>query len=92
MKKFAAFLLLIAVWLSACGSSAPIASSVSPTLVNQLLAATLPPASLSQTTANPTAKAVAAAAPVSRKLHATNPASVKLSSGKPQLVEFFAFW
>lgn len=92
MKKFVALLLLIAVWLSACGSSAPVAPDASPTVVDQPLTATLPPASLSQSTANPTANAVPTAAPVSRKLHATNPATVKLASGKPQLVEFFAFW
>ncbi len=35
---------------------------------------------------------VAVATPRGNDLHATDPGTVNVASGKPQLIEFFAFW
>lgn len=43
-------------------------------------------------TPTPTRTALPAPAWVSAKLEATDPDSVELAAGKPQLIEFFAFW
>lgn len=71
--------------LAACGGSAvvaaptdaPIADSPAPALESPTAA----PAAPSEPTAN-----------IKAGLVATDPTTVTLAAGKPQLVEFFAFW
>jgi hypothetical protein len=40
----------------------------------------------------PVEEPVAVATSRGNDLHATDPATVNIASGKPQLIEFFAFW
>ncbi len=66
--------------------TAPPARSDAPTPGNVAQPqSTLPPAPALPPTEAP-------AAEVSQELHATDPGTVNLAAGRPQLVEFFAFW
>jgi hypothetical protein len=53
--------------------------------------ATIPQPTAPPPTAAP-ATATAAALPADRPFVATDPGAVQLAAGRPQLVEFFAFW
>ena len=97
MKKFLFVLLITGLTLSACGSATPSAPAVktqaaAPTaaiLVNTVSA----PAANSQAAAPTVASAATAVTKkISTVFTPSDPKSVKLAAGKPQLVEFFAFW
>lgn len=84
--------LALVLGLAACNSvaEAPEAGSgVAPES-----AAVAPATEASATAAVAPATKASAAAPVAVKtaLEATDPATVQLAAGKPQLIEFFAFW
>lgn len=75
---------------------APTAAPALPTKSNAPVAApTSAPAAVEPTVeVKPTETAEAAPTPhaVKAELEATDPSTVQLAAGKPQLVEFFAFW
>jgi ABC-type Fe3+-hydroxamate transport system substrate-binding protein len=95
--------LLVVFVLSACTPTASVPSPVAPTLEPQPAApepVTAPneataivPVAPEATETEPPAEG-AAVVPTSRgnELEATDPATVSLATGKPQLIEFFAFW
>jgi outer membrane biosynthesis protein TonB len=58
-----------------------------PAGVESQLTATLPPTQSTDPTDQPDPKPTARA-----ELHASDPSGVTLAAGKPQLIEFFAFW
>ncbi len=98
-KTYLTLGLLIVFVLSACTPSASAPPLPTPTLAPQSAApaplADEMPAEVPATAviSEPT-EAMVVALPTSRgeELHATDPETVNLASGKPQLIEFFAFW
>jgi len=101
-RKIILTLSLLAVFLlSACAPSAPaptptpILPPVAPEPVENQEAPVAPTVAAQAATAQPTDGPTAVAiVPTSRgnDLHATDPVAVNVASGRPQLIEFFAFW
>jgi hypothetical protein len=92
MKKWLYVLIGTSLLLAACAPAvAPIPTPTSgPTSTETShLTSTALPTVEPRVTSGPTATK---APVISKKLHATKPESVQLAAGKPQLVEFFAFW
>jgi uncharacterized lipoprotein YajG len=77
MKKSLLMSLMFAIMIAACSTPAP-------TLPASVVSTKAPAAS--QPTAAQPAK------PISTEFTPSDPKSVKLNAGKPQFVEFFAFW
>ncbi len=96
MKKILFIILTATILLAACATPeptlpAPAVSTKAP-VVSQPTSApavvnTAPP---QPTVAQPTT--VQPAKPISKEFTPSDPKNVKLNAGKPQLVEFFAFW
>jgi hypothetical protein len=85
--------------LTLVGCSPAVVSPPADTPMTQSPSATTRPATLAIPTQEPSATVLAPATlsqepiPTTRRgLHATDPGGVMLASGRPQLVEFFAFW
>jgi len=82
MKKILFMILISTILIAACSTPAPTppapaVSTKAPAVVNT----TVPP---------PTP--IQPPRPISTEFTPSDPKSVKLNAGKPQLVEFFAFW
>jgi hypothetical protein len=98
--------LLIVFILSACTPATPApetppdaAPEVAPVENSQEEAPPAPEATVAEApaaapteTEAPVEEPVAVATARGNDLHATDPATVNIASGKPQLIEFFAFW
>ena len=108
MKKTLFMILITAIMIASCSTPAPTlpapaANTQAPAVSTQAPAMSQPtsapsvvntappqPAPPQPTAAQPTA--VQPAKPISKEFTPSDPKSVKLAAGKPQLVEFFAFW
>ena len=93
-KTFLTLGLLIVFMLSACTPPDP-----APVEATQEEAPPAPEATEAEApvvapteTEVPVEEPVAVATSRGNDLHATDPATVNIASGKPQLIEFFAFW
>lgn len=92
------WLMMLGLLLAACAPTvvAPTTAPVAPPTSNAPAAApTSAPATAEPTVeVQPTEAVEAAPTPhaVKTELAATDPSTVQLAAGKPQLVEFFAFW
>ena len=79
MMRKPIYLLAIALLVAACGSSSEGASGPTPTVAALVV--------------EPSAAPTASAGPeIKTDFVATDPGTVELAAGRPQLVEFFAFW
>jgi hypothetical protein len=76
------YLALLALALAACAPATKPTTQAAPTQQAATLAPSEPPGQ-----AAPTAQAV-----ISTEFTPSDPAQVSLAAGRPQLVEFFAFW
>lgn len=93
MKKFLFVLLIAGLTLSACASATPANTSPAPAVNTQAAApATVAPAANTASASTAVSAATAAPKKISTVFTPSNPKSVNLAAGKPQLVEFFAFW
>lgn len=100
MKKILFMILITTILIAACSTPAP--TLPAPAANTQAPAVSLPtqPTTASQptsapvvvNTAPPQPTAAQAAKPISKEFTPSDPKNVKLAAGKPQLVEFFAFW
>ena len=90
MKKTLFIILSMMIVIAACSTPAP--TLPAPAVSTQAPVAsqpTLAPAGANTTAPQATAKVTKA---ISTEFTPSNPKTVKLNAGKPQLVEFFAFW
>ena len=100
MKKTLFMILITAILIAACSTPtptlpAPIANTKSPAMSQptQAPAVSQPTsAPVVVNTAPPQPTAAQPAKPISKEFTPSDPKNVKLAAGKPQLVEFFAFW
>ena len=80
MRKLLFFFALVAWLVTACATTAPVSPSSTP-------------AAQSGNTPSPQVTGAPSQEPtVETGFTPSDPATVKLAAGKPQLVEFFAFW
>jgi PBP1b-binding outer membrane lipoprotein LpoB len=100
MKKTLFMILITAILIAACSTPtptlpAPIANTQAPAVSQptQSPAVSQPTsAPVVVNTAPPQPTAAQPAKPISKEFTPSDPKNVKLAAGKPQLVEFFAFW
>ena len=100
MKKTFFMILITAILIAACSTPrptlpAPIANTQAPAVSQptQAPAVSQPTsAPVVVNTAPPQPTAAQPAKPISKEFTPSDPKNVKLAAGKPQLVEFFAFW
>jgi len=91
MKKIVFASLISAMLVVACSATQP--TPPAPAVNPQAPAVSQPtsaPAVVNATPPQPPAAQLAK--PISKEFTPSNPKNVKLNAGKPQLVEFFAFW
>lgn len=91
MKKTFFMILITAILIAACSTPrptlpAPIANTQAPAVSQPTSAPVV------VNTAPPQPTAAQPAKPISKEFTPSDPKNVKLAAGKPQLVEFFAFW
>lgn len=89
------WLLLVGLMLVACAPAT--SSQVAPPAPSAATTAPSKSPTVSETATGSAAPTEAPAAaptkkPIKTELEATDPTTVKLAAGRPQLVEFFAFW
>ncbi len=95
MKKSLFVLLLAGLMIAACASATPSATLPAPAVNTQAPVVSQPtqaPAAAAQPTTALQSTATKVVKPISQEFTPTDPKSVKLAAGKPQFVEFFAFW
>ena len=103
MKKTLFMILITAIMIASCSTPAPTlpapaANTQAPAVSTQAPAMSQPtsaPSVVNTAPPQPTAAqptVVQPAKPISKEFTPSDPKSVKLAAGKPQLVEFFAFW
>jgi len=91
MKKTLFMILITAITIAACSTPAP--TLPAPATSTKAPAAGQPTsAPVVVNTAPPQPTVAQAAKPISKEFTPSDPKNVKLAAGKPQLVEFFAFW
>ena len=92
MRRLFYLTLLVSVVLSACGTAAPPEATVPPAAATaQAAAPTQAPATAPAVVEAPTAGPTTAPV-VKTEFTPTDPTTVNLALGRPQFVEFFAFW
>ncbi len=101
MRKTLALITLLSILLSACGTATPAPGLPTPTTGLASAPPTSAPAESSSSgtggsetlpTSAPTAAPPATAPAIKTDFTPTDPTTVNLAAGKPQFVEFFAFW
>jgi hypothetical protein len=93
MKKTLFIILISTILITACASAAPTATLPAPAASTKAPAVSQPTsAPLVGTIVPPQPAAVQPTKPISKEFTPSDPKNVKLAAGKPQLVEFFAFW
>jgi len=91
MKKTVFSVLVAMMLIAACSTPQP--TLPAPAVSTQASAASQPTSALSVVNTAPSQPTAAQPTKlISKEFTPSNPKNVKLNAGKPQLVEFFAFW